>query len=223
MSSGDTLTIHGSTYGENNLTPPSGATVQGAPGETVIIRPTGNTAPGFDLGTASNVTLRNLTVDGGSGGISYGIEITGQNNLIDSVTIANAQNQGVALYCSSGNHQGCGSGRNTLRNVHVFGSGSGGCHGTTARDGFCHVVYVYSDDNVIDGGEFDHNNGWGIQSYGFHTQIRNALIHDNVSGGITLPGSADVSNSLLTGNNPDGQAAVIWAGSNSSRSIYRCL
>jgi hypothetical protein len=74
----------------------------------------------------------------------------------------------------------------------------------------------YSDDNIIDGGEYDHNNGWGIQSYGFHTQVRNVFDHDNISGGMTLPGSADVRNSVFTGNNPDGQAAVIWAGSNSS-------
>src|SRR5215470_16012644 len=49
MGSGDTLTIHGGTYDENNLQPPSGSTVQGAPGETVILRPTGGTAAGFEL------------------------------------------------------------------------------------------------------------------------------------------------------------------------------
>ena len=191
-------------------------TIAGSGG--VVIRPTGNTAPGFELlAGVSNVTIRNVTIDGSGGGVSYGIRIAGQNNVIDSVEVANVQNQGIALYCADGsNHQHCGHGGNTLRNDHVHGSGSGGCHGTTAQDGFCHGVYIYSDDNVIDGGAFDHNNGWGIQSYGFNTTISNVFDHDNVSGGITLPGSAHVSNSIFTGNNPSGQAAVIWAGSNSS-------
>ena len=217
LASGDTLTIHGGTYEENNLNPPSGATVQGAPGETVTIRPTEGTAPGFALGAGvSRATIRNLTIDGGGGGISYGMHIFGQDNLIDNVEVANVQNQGIAIYCASGNHRGCGHGGNTLRGVHVHGSGSGGCHGTTAKDGYCHGVYVYSDDNVIDGGEYDHNNGWGIQTYGSNLTVTNVFVHDNVSGGITIPGSAQVSNSVFTGNNPSGQAAVIWAGSNSS-------
>ena len=161
-------------------------------------------------------TIRNLVVDGGGGAISYGITITGQDNLIDAVEVANVQNQGIALYCAGGNHPGCGHGGNTLRNTHIHGSGSAGCHGTTAKDGFCHGVYVYSDNNVIDGNEFHHNNGWGIQTYGANLQVINVFVHDNVSGGITIPGSAQVSNSIFTGNNPSGQAAVIWVGSNSS-------
>src|SRR5215831_13033327 len=184
-----------------------------------LTRPAGpyiRDSPGFDLDTASGATIRTLLVDGGGGGISYGIRTTGQDNLVENVEVANVQNQGIAIYCASGNHVGCGHGGNTLRNVHVHGSGTAGCHGTTAKDGFCHGVYVYSDDNVIDGGEFDHNNGWGIQSYGFNTTVTGVFDHDNVSGGITLPGSAHVSNSIFTGNNPSGQAAVIWAGSNSS-------
>ena len=215
--SGDTLTIHGGTYEENNLQPPSGSTVEGASGETVTIRPTGDPAPGFALGAGvRGVTIRNLTIDGSGGGISYGMMISEQDNTIDTVEVANVQNQGIAVYCASGNHPGCGHGGNTLRHAHIHGSGSAGCHGTTAKDGFCHGVYVYSDDNVIDGNEFHHNNGWGIQTYGANLQVINVFVHDNVSGGITIPGSAHVSNSIFTGNNPDGQAAVIWAGSNSS-------
>src|SRR5262245_24076083 len=87
LGSGDTLTIHAGTYAENNLHPPSGVTVQGAPGEQVILHPTGNTAPGFDI-TANGVTIRNLTIDGSGGGISYGIRIVGQNNTIESVEVA---------------------------------------------------------------------------------------------------------------------------------------
>src|SRR5215471_7706851 len=215
--SGDTLTIRGGTYEENNLQPPSGSTVEGASGETVTLRPTGGPAPGFALGAGvRGVTIRNLAIDGSGGGISYGMMISGQDNTIDTVEVANVQNQGIAVYCASGNHPGCGHGGNTLRHAHIHGSGSAGCHGTTAKDGFCHGVYVYSDDNVIDGNEFHHNNGWGIQTYGANLQVLNVFVHDNVSGGLTIPGSAQVSNSIFTGNNPDGQAAVIWAGSNSS-------
>jgi len=217
MSSGDSLTIHGGTYGENNLRPPSAVTIEGAPGERVVLRPTGGTAAGFELSGVHGTTIRNLVVDGAGGGVSYGIRIAGQDNTVENVEVANVQNQGIAVYCPDGsNHQRCGHGGNTLRNVHVHGSGTGGCHGTTAKDGFCHGVYVYSDDNVIDGGEFDHNNGWGIQTYGFNLKVTGVFVHDNVSGGLTIPGSAQVSNSIFTGNNPSGQAAVIWAGSNAS-------
>lgn len=214
MGSGDTLTIHGGTYEENNLQPSSGSTVQGAPGERVVLRPSGNTAPGFDLGTATNITIRNLTIDGSGGGISYGIRMDGQSNLVENVDIANVQNQGIAIYCAGGNaHNGCGHGGNTLRNVHVHGSGSGGCHGTTAKDGYCHGVYVYSDDNVIDGGEFDHNNGWGIQLYGSNETVTNVTVHENVSGGMTVPGSVNASNSLFTNN----QGAGVWSQYGDSR------
>src|SRR5215467_13529498 len=58
LASGDTLTIHGGTYDENNLRPPSGSTVEGASGERVVIRPSGGAAPGFDLDTASGATIR---------------------------------------------------------------------------------------------------------------------------------------------------------------------
>src|SRR5262245_41317832 len=103
LGSGDTLTIHAGTYDENNLQPPSGSTVEGASGETVTIRPTGGTAPGFALGAGiRGATIRTLTIDGGGGGISYGITITGQDNLIDAVEVANVQNQGIAVYCAGG-------------------------------------------------------------------------------------------------------------------------
>jgi hypothetical protein len=142
--------------------------------------------------------------------------ITGTNNLIENVEVAFPQNQGIAIYCQGGNHPGCGSGHNTLRNVHVHHAGAGGCHGTTAKDGYCHGVYVYSDDNVIDGGEFNHNNGWGIQTYGRHLAITSASLHDNVAGGIVASGTAvRVTNTLVRGNNPDGQNGSVWVGSGS--------
>ena len=217
LSSGDTLTIHAGTYAENNLTPPSGVTIEGAPGERVVLRPTGSTAPGFELAGVSNTTIRNLTVDGSGGAISYGIRIAGQNNTVENVEVANVQNQGIAIYCAGGsNHQGCGHGGNTLRNDHVHGSGSGGCHGTTARDGFCHGVYVYSDDNVIEGGEYDHNNGWGIQTYGSNLTVTNVFVHDNVSGGIVASGTAiQVSNTVVMDNDPSGQNGGVWVGDGS--------
>ena len=213
MSSGDTLTIQAGTYAENNLQPPSGSTVQGA--GSVIIRPTGGTDVGFAL--SSNVTIRNLKVDGSGGGISYGIRIMGQDNLVENVEVANVQNQGIAMYCASGNHGGCGHGGNTLRNDHVHGSGSGGCHGTTAQDGYCHGVYSYSDDNVIDGGEFDHNNGWGIQTYGAHLTVSNANVHDNRSGGIVASGTAvQVTHALVIDNDPSGNNGGVWVGDGST-------
>jgi len=213
MQSGDTLTMQGGSYDENNLRPPSDSTVQGAPGETVIIRPTGSAAPGFELPqNASHITIRNLKIDGSGGGISYGLLIYTSDCLIEHVEVAHVQNQGIALY----RDPHFTSQRCTLRNDHVHGSGRAGCHGITAQDGYCHGVYVYTNDNVIEGGEYDHNNGWGMQTYGANLTVEQAFVHDNEAGGITIPGSAQVVNSVFTYNNPDGQNAVIWAGSNST-------
>jgi hypothetical protein len=219
MASGDTLTIAAGTYTENTLRPPSGVTVQGAPGATVVLRPNGGAATGVSI-TSSGVTLRNLVIDGRSGGISYGMVITGTNNLIENVEVAFPQNQAIAIYCPDGNHPGCGGGHNTLRNVHVHHAGSGGCHGTTAKDGYCHGVYVYSDDNVIDGGEYDHNNGWGIQTYGRGLRVMNANVHDNQAGGLTASGVAvEVRNSVFSANDATGQNAVIWASGGTLRDV----
>jgi len=208
MGSGDTLIIHAGTYAENNLHPPSGVTVEGALGESVILRPSGNAAPGFELGSASNVTIRNLTIDGGEGGISYGIRTNGGGSLFDTVTIQNTQNQGIALYCPGDNHTNCGGGGNTVNNVHVSGSGTSGCHGTTAQDGYCHGIYVYSDNNTIQDSEFDHNNGYGIQTYGAHTVLVHDSVHDNRDGhGVTIPGYRAFDDNMI----------VNWDGSDGSQ------
>jgi len=214
LASGDTLTIHGGTYDENNLRPPSDSTVEGAPGETVILRPTGSAAPGFELAqSASHITIRNLTIDGSADGVSYGLLVYTSDCLIEDVEVVNVRNQGIALY----REPDFTSQRCTLRNAHVQGSGSAGCHGNAAQDGYCHGVYVYTADNVIEGGEYEQNNGWGIQTYGANLLVEHVSVHDNRAGGITIPGSAQVVNSVFAGgNDPNGQRAVIWAGSNST-------
>ena len=225
LSSGDTLTIHGGTYAENHFTPPSNVTVQGATGETVIIRPTsGANDPCFELNAGvTNTTIRNLTCDGANQIFSYGIRVFGTDNLIEDVEIAYPRNQGLALFCASGNTQGCGHGGNTLRRVHSHhaGQGSAGCNGTSPGPGFCHGVYAYNDDNVIDGGEYDHNNGWGVQTYGFNLTLKNAVVHENFSGGLTVPGSVSAYNSVFWGNDPTGNNATVW--SSNSQSFYRSL
>jgi len=214
MSDGDTLTIHGGTYDENHLSPPSGSTVEGAAGETVILQSTDSTGPGFELSQhADHITVRNLTIDGSGGGISYGMLVYTSDCLIENVTIQNVQNQGIALY----REPPFAPQRCTLRNDHVSGSGVAGCHGTTPQDGYCHGVYNYTGENRIEGGEYDHNNGYGIQTYGPGLTITGAFVHDNVTGGLTIPGdgSAHVSNSVFT-HNSNGEGTAIFVGSNSS-------
>src|SRR5262245_1546808 len=190
LGSGDTLRIQGGTYNENDLRPPSGSTVEGAAAAAVVIRPTGGTAAGFELGAGVNgVIIRYIKIDGSGGGISYGIRVFGTDNVIENVEVANVQNQGIALFCPDGNHTGCGGGRNRVVDVYSHGAGSAGCHGTTAKDGYCHGIYIYSNDNVIEGGEFAQNNGWGIQSYGSNTRIDGAVVcHNNENREVTLPG-----------------------------------
>src|SRR5262252_2271433 len=172
--------------------PPAAVPWRGRLGKRSRFAPRGARRPALRSGRG--VTVRNLAIDGSGGGISYGMMISGQDNTIDTVEVANVQNQGIAVYCAAGNHPGCGHGGNTLRHAHIHGSGSAGCHGTTAKDGFCHGVYVYSDDNVIDGNEFHHNNGWGIQTYGANLQVINVFVHDNVSGGAASLNTTHISN-----------------------------
>jgi hypothetical protein len=216
--SGDTLTIHAGVYDENHLRPKSGTTIQGAPGDTVIMRPTsGPNAPGLETTSSqSNIVIRNLHFDGSREIFSYGMLLRSTTTLIEDVEVAFPRNQGIALYCDS-NATGCASGKHTLRRVHSHhaGQGSTGCHGTTSANGFCHGVYVYSSDNVIEGGEFDHANGWGIQTYGLNLTVSGALVHENFAGGLTVPGSVTTYNSIFWGNDPTGNNATVWSGSNS--------
>ena len=155
----------------------------------------------FEFGS-THVTIRNLTIDGIAGGVTYGIYITGTDNTIDNVTVAYPRYQGIVLFCSGpDNHQHCGYGGHVLSNVHAYGAGMGpdGCqaHGmdNPNEPGLCHGVYTYTDENRIVGGEFDHNNGFGIQIYGFDNVIHDAALHDNVVGAITVIGSAHIENS----------------------------
>ncbi len=63
LSSGDTLTIRAGTYtGEPEMSPPSGATIQGAAGETVIIRPTTDRTSLF-ISRNNDLTYRNFIVE----------------------------------------------------------------------------------------------------------------------------------------------------------------
>jgi len=60
------------------------------------------------------------------------------------------------------------------------------------------------------GGAYDHNNGFGVQFYGWHNTVQDASMHDNVTGGVTLNGSANVENSVFTHNGTSGHAATVW-------------
>jgi len=102
--------------------------------------------------------------------------------------------------------RGCAKIPNIVRNVLSHGAGSAGCHGTTAQDGYCHGIYIYSNDNTIVGGEFARNNGWGIQSYGANTHIDGAMVCGNSEGrGVTLPGYRAFSDAC--------DQLVFWNGS----------
>jgi len=215
LSAGDTLVIHEGTYAENNLQPPGGSsgspvTVMGAPGETVTIQPTSNLNPGFELSQEKAfITLKNLKLDGNEF-ISYGIRIYAADVILDSIEIAYPRNQGVALYRSpEGTSQ-----RATLRNlnVHHAGQGASGCNGTVSKPGYCHGVYMTSSDNVIDGGSYANNNGYGIQNYpaGDNTIIRNTKVFNNRGGMAMMYGSnRRVYNNVVFNNTV---TVGIWIG-----------
>src|SRR5262245_8199954 len=101
MHAGDTLTIQAGVYDAHDLKPPSGVTIQGAPGQNVVIRPTGGPNHVFDVMTGG-VTIRNLTLDGSAGGMSVGVWIEDGANRVEHVTITNPTSQGITLFCARG-------------------------------------------------------------------------------------------------------------------------
>ncbi len=192
LNPGDTLLVRAGTYvGSSQLRDiPSGTswdmpvTIQAFPGELPVIVP----EPRHHAITfAGNqyIVLDGMVVDGRGG--HDGIKITyytggtqAHHIRIQNTEIKNCPSQGL-LVAGEGNE---------FINLDVHDNGT---------NGFTHGIYLSSDRNLIDGGKYYQNTGWGIHVYpkATNTIVRNVHSFENGATGLGLVwGSIDILPSI---------------------------
>jgi hypothetical protein len=113
--------------------------------------------------------------------------------------------------CGAGGHNGGFDLEMINLNVHHTGFDSSHCE---LGPGQCHGAYLNGTGALIDGGEYHHNEGWGIHCYPTcaNVTIRNVRAHSNGGSGIgVINGASDANvviyNSLAYNNGVNGIAA----------------
>ncbi len=194
---GDTLLVRAGTYvGSSQLRHiPSGeswerpVTINAFPGERPVIVPEPRQTVMYITGT-QYVVINGLLIDakGGHDGIKI-TYVTGgmqaQHIRIQNCEVKNASNQGL-LVAGEGNE---------FINLDVHDNGTTGLH---------HGIYLSADRNLIDGGKYYRNAGWGVHVYpkATNTIVRNVRSFDNRGAGIGLVWGANnrAYNNLVYGN-----------------------
>jgi parallel beta helix pectate lyase-like protein/uncharacterized protein DUF1565 len=194
---GDTLVVRAGTYvGSSQLRSiPSGTswampvTLKAAPGERPVIVP----EPKHHAVTfAGNqyIVLDGMVIDGKGG--HDGIKITyytggtqAHHIRIRNTEIKNCPNQGL-LVAGEGNE---------FINLDVHDNGT---------NGLTHGIYLSGDRNLIDGGRYYRNAGWGLHIYpkATHTTVRNVRSFENGATGLGLVWGSNnqAYNNLVYGN-----------------------
>jgi parallel beta-helix repeat protein len=185
LNAGDTLIIRGGTYAESipYFTIPSGidasrhTTVQGAPGEKVILNGLGPNFDVIEIANRSYITLDNLTVEGAPNtGIRLG---EGGGWEVSYITVKNviAKNNGTGIYTSG----------TAGLNHHLL------LQRVTISDSRGHGIYFTGADSIIEDSDIYESFGHGIHLYGAtlfdaasRNTIRNNRIHRNGSFGLML-------------------------------------
>jgi hypothetical protein len=153
------------------------------PDSTLIAAETPGTVTiqGIELGRASYVVV--------DGFITHGVYFgdgEGSHNRIQNTEVAGTPNEsgifGSASYSELIN-----------LNVHHAAVGPGGeslCHLDGPTPGLCHGVYSIADHLLIEGGEYHHNDGWGLHLYPGPTNqtVRHVCSYDNGGVGIGFVG-----------------------------------
>jgi hypothetical protein len=193
LSPGDTLLIRGGTYNEEVTNIPSGSswsnpiTISPHPGETVTIPRI--TADGSYV--AFDGTPGTFIVDGQQY-YSVGVNIYVGYVRFKNLEVRNNIDHGLI---------GCGkntAGHCEFINLKVHDNGFGaGCAAANAP-GYCHGLYSDGDGNLVDGGEWYNNNGFGLQlsPSPINWIVRNVRLHDNVNGGILEAAGSDGNNRI---------------------------
>ncbi len=194
MSGGDRLVIGGGTYAEiiNADQIPAGTarartTIEGAPGETVILRPT----TGGDGGDAvyiyrNYVTIDNMIIDAGSGPKVMGIRIGGGASYfhLNHSEIKNAPYECIGINDATSHD-------NSIMNskFHNCGFGTGGEPQ--------HGIYLRGSNNLVEGNEVYKTAGFCIHLWNGNDRpndnniIRRNYVHDCTDAGILIGSGAN--------------------------------
>nr|MBI4156194.1 DUF4082 domain-containing protein [Candidatus Woesearchaeota archaeon] len=201
IASGDTLYIRGGTYDENvDIDPPSGKSesartiISAYPSEIVIILPTKFTKDSVAGVSGSYITFRNLIFDAGgypagtwnvpTGG--FALSISSSYVTFEGSTFRNATLSGIQF-------------SKTIQNPHhnLFLNSISYNNGRSTGRG--HGIYMFGDNNTVDGGSWYDNAGFGIHIYNSDSTteddniVRNALVYGN--GGGPIPGGGIILSS----------------------------
>ncbi|MBN1675040.1 MAG: right-handed parallel beta-helix repeat-containing protein [Kiritimatiellae bacterium] len=203
---GDTLYIRGGIYREYpddvipSGTPAARVVVANHEQETVTIRNPPGETKGYVLTIAgSYITIKGLVLDGerkAGKPLWIGAKKGGATPLhvrVENVTAMNGRSSGILTGCSY----------SAFIDVHSHHNG---------RDRRDHGIYMgEAVNNVIDGGEFSHNTGYGLHIYTakgaplLNNVIRNCVSHHNkVAGAIIATGEGNVAYNNVVFANPCG-------------------
>jgi hypothetical protein len=139
------------------------------------------TVNGFDLGSASYVVIDGFITHGLYFGSGHG-----SHNRIQNTEVAGTPNEsgvyGDAPYSELINLN--------VHHVAVGPNGESVCHLGSPTPGLCHGVYSSADHLLIEGGEYHHNDGWGLHLYPGATNqtVRHVCSHHNGGAGIGFIG-----------------------------------
>src|SRR5262245_54566524 len=208
MQPGDTLTLAGGTYHAANLSPPSGSTIQAAPGASPVI--TGSQDTLFDLSHAQGVTLDGLTLDGGRQ-VAFPIYAgpEAKDNTVENGAIINGRHSGMLV-------QGSGW---TVANNDIKNNGTECC--ATHNDD--HGMYFSASDSRITGNRFENPTACNnIQVYGGSNPSNNVIENNtfaNSKCGVALTSGQNQTfrNNTLTNEGTANGKVGLYAVSGGSR------
>lgn len=148
---GGTVIVNAGTY-SGTLYPKSGVTLR-ANGRVVL---TGTHEDGIlVLNGVSNFVFDGFVLDGTNLVPWYGARFNNSGgNLFQNLEITSLRHQSISV--------AAGSNGNQFINLDIHHTGKGNCY---KPGGYCHGLYVSSDDNVMDGIRSHDNDGHGIQIY----------------------------------------------------------
>jgi len=221
LQAGDTLSIRGGTYKEvidSKITPiVSGSfsnivTIQAYNGEPVTIQPPAGHAAVNVEGNIHHTVWKDLILDAIH--VRFGLRLTdgAHHNRFVNIEVKNAEHSGMLVSEGTG-----GTDFNEFIQCRSHNNGS------SVLD---HGIYLQTSNNLVHGGEYYNNTGFGIHLYGaFPTVNRNvvrqARAHDNGMFGISLTsGDANVVHDNIVCCNARGGIEVNWGTGSTNTSIY---
>ena len=210
LAGGDTLSIAAGTYNEwingNNI--PSGSSwgattkiIGAGVASTKLLVPSGQTGIYFYSGTKTYIEFSDFEIDGNSHAANDGIKIETASTYLrfSRLHIHHIRNQGI-LASSIASYL-------EFLNIESHDAGTNGtCYKT---GGYCHGMYIDSDNVLVDGCSLHNNNGLGVQWYPSTTNsiMRNCIAYSNYGMGFYLSGSSTGTkfyNNTAYGNNWEG-------------------